>query len=60
MVALRQVRPTASGTHSCDELPPQVRRINETIVAALSDDEAAAFDAYPRGCTRRRPRCRQT
>lgn len=41
-----QVRLTASGRALCDELLPQVRRINETIVAALSDDEAAAFDAY--------------
>ena len=51
-----QVRLTASGRALCDELLPQQRRINETIVAALSDDEAAAFDAY----LARLVRCRQT
>jgi len=37
---------TVAGRDVCDALLPQVRRINEQIVAALSDDEAATFDAY--------------
>lgn len=41
-----QVSLTAAGRQVCDALLPQVRRINAQIVAALSDDEAAAFDGY--------------
>jgi DNA-binding MarR family transcriptional regulator len=37
---------TDAGRAVCDDLLPQVRRINETIVATLNDTEAATFDRY--------------
>lgn len=41
-----QVSLTAAGLALCDELLPQIRQINQTIMAALNDEEAAAFDSY--------------